>query len=306
MKQAHRFSGVNGTPQPYFGLTKLRAKGGPVWTGEARFIQEALDQPLRWRAPRKIFVNSMSDLFHEDLTNEQIAAVFGVMAACQQHTFQVLTKRAERMRAWFDWIAREKFLRDNPSPNFIVALHAQCFNRMPCWTVPTGQKWPLPNVWLGVSVESQKYADERIPLLLKTPAAVRWVSAEPLLEGVDLSRYLPGEGYERNAAGEMVRRVGPCLDWVVVGGESGPGARPFCLSWAMNIVADCEESGTPVFVKQLGAHPYRVAHDVEELDIYHPDDVGTWLSLKDRKGGDLEEWPSYLRKREFPREARAQ
>ena len=306
MKFAHRFSG---TGKPYGGLTKLRTKGGPVWTGAARFIPEALAEPLRWARPKRVFVNSMSDLFHEDVTNEQIGAVFGVMAACPQHTFQILTKRAERMMAWFEWVKKEGALLPEvvgakvpvgasgvASACVMMAgiseLGAVRFIRA-CETTP----WPLPNVHLGVSIENQRYADERIPHLLATPAAVRWVSAEPLLEGVDLSSYLECVPDETNI-------VAPGIAWVVIGGESGPGARPFCLSWAMNIIADCEEAGVPVFCKQLGAHPYRVTDEAEDLNVYRPEDVAEWIRLKDRKGGAMAEWPSaYLRKREFPREA---
>jgi protein gp37 len=295
MKQAHRFSGKG---QPYAGLTKLRPKGGPVWTGRARFIPEQLAEPLRWRAPRKVFVNSMSDLFHEDVTNEQIAAVFGVMAACPQHTFQVLTKRAERMLDWFEWLNQEAANLPNvvgATPPLGASVQASACVMMAGISELGTQRflracetraWPLPNVWLGVSVEDQKRATDRIPSLLRTPAAVRFVSAEPLLEGVDLSYYLEAQGYESNGPAGWVA-TGRGIDWVIVGGESGPGARPFCLSWAMNIVADCEEASVPVFVKQLGARPYVVSDAVE-------------LRLNDRKGGDWNEWEPYLRVRQFP------
>lgn len=304
MRFAHRFSGKG---KPYAGLTKLRRNGGPVWTDVARFIPEALCEPLRWRADKRVFVNSMSDLFHPDVTDDQIAAVFGVMAMCQRHTFQILTKRPERMRRWFAWVGAQcPEVGEGKRPE-VDLCQSRALEEL-YWVGQRGARvdvdavWPLPNVHLGVSVENQRYADERIPHLLETPAAVRWVSAEPLLEGTDLSRYLAGQWWERNAAGKMVRRApGARLDWVVVGGESGPGARPFCLSWARNIIADCDEAGTPVFLKQLGARPYELRDDaVDDINIFDEEQVDRWLKLKDRKGGDWDEWEPFLRKRQYP------
>lgn len=152
---------------------------------------------------------------------------------------------------------------------------------------PEKPRWPLPNVWLGVSVENQEAADERIPLLLQTPAAVRFLSCEPLLERVDLNR--------------VPRLSHPCapslngrgIGWVIVGGESGPGARPCELAWIRSIVDQCRAAGVPAFVKQLGATPIRQTED-DQL----------WHIERDRKGGDMNEWPPDLRVREFP-EARA-
>jgi len=293
MKQAHRHDYPGGH---YEGLTKKREKGGPVWTGEARFIAEKLGEPLRWGKPRRVFVNSMSDLFHEGLSFEQIAAVFGVMAATPQHTYQILTKRPEHARAFFEWLAA--------SP---VSAHTFGSHRGARWWAvtagaavqvaysaerPPSWPWPLPNVWLGVSVEDQATADERIPILLGLPAALRWISYEPALGPIDFTRIAhrpEGDtndpralvinalrGYFDANAGEQ-----RALSWVVVGGESGPGARPFDLAWARSTIAQCREAGVPCFVKQIGSRP--------EM----------WPVL-DRKGGDLREWPEDLRVREFP------
>lgn len=143
-------------------------------------------------------------------------------------------------------------------------------------------QWPLPNVWLGVSVEDQATADERIPLLLRTPAAVRFVSYEPALGPVNLLRYMSVPLAEIDNPGAM-------LDWVIVGGESGPGARPFDIQWARNTVAQCKAAGVACFVKQVGSVPMERG----ERWRYEP-------KLKDRKGGDWEEWPEDLRVREFP------
>lgn len=312
---AARFAGDG---MPYNGLVKLGsrvvkrefANGDvelkkvalePRWTGAARFVPEMLDQPLRWKKPRRIFVNSMSDLFHEDITDQQIAAVFGVMAACPQHTFQILTKRAERMRTWFKWHDASTRERGNPW----IALMREAYGYLSDAFVERIQKlgpWPLPNVWLGVSVEDQRRADERIPMLLDTPAAVRFISAEPLLELTRLERFVwpvhsswPSQFKSREdaiAAGATVTRRRQALvsahlkflDLVIVGGESGSGSRPFHLEWARSIVTQCREAGAHVFVKQMGDAPF--------LD-------GKPLKLS-RKGKDMVEWPEDLRVREMP------
>lgn len=236
---AARFSGPG---QPYEGLAvrKLRVVSDDEqttvgrWTGAVRMVPEHLADPLRWRRPRRVFVNSMSDLFHESLTNEQIAAVFGVMAAAAQHTFQVLTKRAARMRAWFEWL-----LAGEVSPSgkcYAAASGAVDFGT---WWRTVPQKWPLPHVWLGVSVENQAAADERIPELLATPAAVRWISAEPLLGPVDLA-----------ASSKNARSLVEDLDWIVAGCESGPSARPCDVSWLRSLRDQCAAAGVPYFLKQ--------------------------------------------------------
>jgi protein gp37 len=281
--QAHRFSGPG---QPYEGLTVL-GKHGPRWAGRARFVPEMLDRPLRWRRPRRVFVNSMSDLFHEDVTNEQIAAVFGVMAACPQHTFQVLTKRPGRALEWFGWVEREA----QPTPDGVPNPHEDVM----CGIMAANRGadvdylglpglWPLPNVWLGVSVEDQQRADERIPLLLQCPAAVRFLSCEPLLGPVEL--------------GEM-RYPADDIGWVIVGGESGPGARPCRVEWIRSVLAQCRAAGVPAFCKQLGARPIETLGEVEIGDCKA--DLGeVEIQLIDRKGGDPAEWPEDLRIREWP------
>lgn len=282
--------------QPYHGLVRSGPQG-PRWTGEVAFDAKALAAPLSWRKPRRVFVNSMSDLFHEALTNEQIAAVFGVMAACPQHTFQVLTKRAERMAEWFKWVTRAA----TENAGGIAAAARARMGALECALIGhaagdegafekrlganTDWVWPLPNVWIGVSVEDQKRADERIPHLLRVPAAVRFLSCEPLLEHVDLRLSPPCDccGVEPKHAG---------IDWVIVGGESGPGARPFDLAWARAVVGQCREAGVACFMKQLGADPVQSSDDAERF--------GSIFDLADRKGGDPAEWPEDLRVREWP------
>jgi protein gp37 len=206
---------------------------------------EKLRDPLRWQKPARVFVNSMSDLFHPDIPDDYIAQVFAVMAGTPQHTYQILTKRHGRMRS----------LMNRPDFRFLA-------------TPPTSHEpmpdWPLPNVWLGVSAEDQQRAALRIPALLATPAAVRFISAEPLLGPVRLDPLWQHGTW------------GPGLDWVIVGGESGPGARPLKLEWISDLIDDCRDIGAAPFVKQLGS-----AHSKH-------------------KGGDMTTWPEALRIREYP------
>lgn len=162
------------------GLTK-DSNAGPVWTGEVRFNAEWLDQPLRWTKPRMIFVCAHGDLFAEGVPDEWLDQIFAVMALCPQHTFQVLTKRPERMR---DYLKSRDGMGNSALCKAINAIPPSLGNRK------GALEMPLPNVWLGTSVEDQKRADERIPILLDTPAAVRWISAEPVLGLVDLARWL--------------------------------------------------------------------------------------------------------------------
>jgi len=212
----------------YDGLTKT-VKKKAVWTGKVALAPEhILLKPLRRRKPTMWFVNSMSDLFHEDLPDEWIDRVFAVMALCPQHTFQVLTKRSKRMRDYLTTVAHE------PHRN-TVRRFAGAFSTLRT-PLPKDFNVPLPNVWLGVSAERQQEADERIPDLLATPAAVRFVSAEPLLGALDLTPWLTG-----------------VLDWVIVGGESGPGARPMHPDWVRSIRDQCVSAGVAFFFKQWGA-----------------------------------------------------
>jgi protein gp37 len=297
MKQAHRFSAPG---RPYAGLTVLTEHHGPRWSGVVRTVPEMLAEPLRWRKPCRIFVNSMSDLFHESVPDEYISAVFAVMAACPQHTFQILTKRAERMAAWFtnrsrapidDLTSAAYAVFSKTHPGGGATERATCPARG-AWT------WPLPNVWIGVSVEDQQRADERIPCLLRIPAAVRFLSCEPLLGPLDLKLHPMREG----AGPRPFKASG--IDWVIIGGESGPGARPFDLAWGRSIVEQCKAAGVPVFMKQLGSQPVQEARG--EFPGWHGPDAPpeTWLELlrlRDPKGGDMAEWPADLRVREMPR-----
>lgn len=210
MNVAARFSGPG---QPYEGLA-LQAPAR--WTGQVKLVGDKLADPLRWKRPRLIFVNSMSDLFHESLAFEQIDQIVAVMALARQHTFQVLTKRPERMAAY-------------------LASRAK------------SMAWPLANVWWGTSVEDQAALETRMPSLLacRNFAAVLWLSMEPLLGPVSLADYLPVP-----TIGGVELEAWP--DWVVVGGESGTNARPMWAGWARAIRDECRAAGVPFHFKQHG------------------------------------------------------
>ena len=246
---------------------RLKAMGAPGYAAgfDVTLQPDMLDRPLRWRRPRLIFVNSMSDLFHELVPEDYVARVFDVMARAPQHTFQVLTKRAARL--------------------------AELAPRLP---------WP-DNVWMGVSVEDQRGTAERIPFLLSVPAAVRFLSMEPLLGPVALDLRERWDGgcpggclgsdlHTAQDGAERCRRCGyplggtprPPLDWLIVGGESGPGARPMAVEWAADILRQAQAADVPVFVKQLGA---------------------VWArqnGARHQKGGEPVEWPEHLRVRAMP------
>jgi protein gp37 len=293
---AARFSGPG---QAYEGFAD-RARTGSKWTGKVALVPSALPLPLSWRTPKRIFVNSMSDLFHEGLTDGEILRVMMVIWQAPRHTFQVLTKRPERMRAWFEaWNDVDeadyepKLAR---GPEATRAAHTSGRSRIfasmldsmgtppPGAAFPTydwagGPRWwstaPAPNLWLGVSVENQATADERIPHLLAVPAAVRFLSCEPLLGAVDLDVAWHGEsaldsecwgdcawcekGHPplrncqrgRQSEAEFMR-IRSGIDWVIAGGESGPGARPMHPEWARSLRDQCAAAGVPFFFKQWG------------------------------------------------------
>jgi protein gp37 len=189
---------------------------------------DKLDQPLKWKKPRMIFVCSMGDLFHEIVSDDTISAIWHRMIAADQHTFQVLTKRPKRMAELIPKLFNDFFTGDHYTP---------------------------PNIWLGVTAENQEAADERIPWLLKTPAAVRFVSVEPMLGPVDLQKYLRHDpvlcGCESNAS--LCPYRNQRIDWAICGGETGPGARPMKAGWALDLARNCQEAGVPFFFKKWGS-----------------------------------------------------
>jgi protein gp37 len=269
---------------PFEGFVKITG-AGPRWTGKVELIESKLEEPIHWRKPRLVFVNSMSDLFHEALSLRDKERIFRVMLSSPRHTFQILTKRAKLMSEQVPQIMYRIF----------------------------GPHWTMPGfIHLGVSVEDQETADERIPHLLRTPAAVRFVSYEPALGPVDFRKWFD-EGLECNYC-EMWRGteaeakldgneedpgflcpncgescahlpVDERLDQVIIGGESGAGGRPFDLQWARNTIAQCKAAGILCFFKQAGSNAML---------------NNKRLLLHDRKGGELSELPADLNVREIP------
>ena len=319
----------------YEGTVAKDSSGKLNWTGRINFDAETLALPLNLKEPQRIFVNSVSDLFHPKVKPEWIAAAFAVMMATPHHTYQVLTKHPDRAARWFrdiDGISAQRGetpreMIEDAGLQFVEACHLQA---------DLCEAWPLPNVHILTSVEDQPSADERIPWLLRIPAAVRGISAEPLLGPIDLSLGNMIGGAECNCGDFVVGDHGPygkdacrvcrCagvkapwkrdanrrLDWVVVGGESGSQARPCALEWIESIVTQCKAASVPVFVKQLGAFvvsEYRTASRefMQEAGYTLPmleapnGEIWAWRAgLKSKKGGDIGEFPDTIKVRQFP------
>jgi protein gp37 len=296
------------------------------WSGQLNFDEKTLLLPLKRKKPTMYFVNSMSDLFHENVPFEWIDKIFAIMALCPQHTFQILTKRSEIMKEYFERIKKQEVSNIFQTENNVMQgfIDKKSVALMKISNIDDGkyiseqicsnqEKWnflrvsgslhfdnyypskatdtyvflpifPLPNVWLGVSVENQKTID-RVFDLLQVPAAVRFVSAEPLLENIDftnvqneelnVSSNLLAGNWTGNDEGLIAK-----LDWVIVGGESGHGARHCKLEWIENIVTQCQTNKVPVFVKQLGTV------------------LGKKLGV-DHK--DISQFPKSLQVREYPK-----
>ncbi len=288
-KQAYRNSAIaQSMPHPgrmryYEGLTQKNEKLVD-WTGEVRFVPEALETPMNWKKPRRIFVNSMSDLFHESIPFEQIDQVFAVMSLTLRHTYQILTKRPEQML---------EYLPNAKNRIRIAAIDLGREKGVDPTEIESCQwDWPLPNVWVGATVENQKAVENRARPLYKlhNMSWKTFYSVEPLLEEVEL--YL---NHER-------------VDWVIVGGESGSQARPFDLDWGRSLIQQCKDAGVPIFVKQLGANCVGTTTGggilIGKKAIFHQVVFGNggWTRLSDPKGANMEEWPKDLRIREFPKE----
>lgn len=322
---AARFSGPG---LAYEGLATLDG-GRPRWTGEGRFIPGKLAEPLRWREPSTVFVNSMSDLFFEAFTFEEIAAIYGVMVLAERHTFQILTKRPERAKAFFEWLS-EGVAGFHYGPRAAVLQYAKAAG-VPLPPAPpddpwlTRGAWPPENVWLGVSAERQEEWDERVPVLRELPAAIRFVSQEPALGPITYSDpRLALEG----------------IDWLIWGGESGRGARPANLDWAVYARYQCEIAGVAFFMKQAGERAVVPRRQFETFTQW-VNKASTWIlpgdvcfdlrgrrcqrgsdfmraraedafpvlicspvELRDKKGEHLADLPEGLRVREWPRTER--
>jgi protein gp37 len=289
---------------------------------EVQLMPDRLDAPLRWRKPRRVFVNSMSDLFHEAVNFRFVDKVFAAMSIAQGHTFQVLTKRPARMHEYVH--TRKNMMSDGPNP-VLIQQRALAKGHGPTkMNIAASICWPLTNVWLGVSVEDQATADERIPLLLDTPAAVRFLSCEPLLGPVSLAKWMRHPSAltaltETTPSGKSLWQCETCgnktpgaerecftiamahnpIHWVIVGGESGPKARYCDLTWVRSLVRQCKTASVPVFVKQLGSHVRMTIEDWRSILVTDRWEDGR-AYLTDRKGGDMYEWPEDLRVREYP------
>lgn len=310
-----------------YGGLAVFGDNGPRWTGEARLWEQHLDMPLKLQKPSKIFVCDMGDLFYAGVPKSWIDRVWARMLLCPRHTFQVLTKRVRRMREYLtDPGLYERLLR--------VADHEIRVARPKLTGVGISNPslHPAKWIWLGVSVENQEWADDRIPDLLETPAAVRFVSYEPAIGPVDFERIQwPGKhkvdvlrgGTWELGGGFCNHSDMSTIDQVIVGGESGPGARPFDVAWARGVIRQCRAAGVSAFCKQLGAN-VRDRNDAgwdgmepeswpahidwpSRVDVngYREDHRGAHVRVRlfDRKGEDMSEWPSDIRVREFPRPA---
>lgn len=255
------------------------------------FVDEAtLLKPLSWDKPRTVFVCSMTDIFADFVSDDMIDRIFAVMALCPKHTFQVLTKRSERMREYVN----------NPPPceypevriPMAIAKESLGYTALEGYT-----RWPLPNVWLGVSVEDMRRADERIPDLLDTPAAVRWLSCEPLLGPLDLGRWLEMGGLNTDLG-----LSNPGIDWLIAGGESGPGARPMHPDWVRSLRDQCAAADVPFFFKQWGEWAPALHDRENEAVLRQTETVGqfnSWTApiyLQDT-AADLVNWRRLGKKR---------
>jgi protein gp37 len=241
----------------YSGVVEKTLGGSLNWTGRVNFVDGVLDKPLKKKKPTMYFVNSMSDLFHESVPFDAIDKVFAVMGRCQHHTFQILTKRPERMLEYYK------------SDPYQRILNASYQLPLPKWlSIGTGidnpntnGNWGWKHVWMGVSVENQQTANERIPLLLQVPAAVRFLSCEPLLGPVDLTQVTQtiSPGYFGDCLQPYhvpycdKEKHYPVISWVIVGGESGKDARPVHPDWVRSLRDQCQKAGVSYFFKQWGA-----------------------------------------------------
>ncbi|HAO12140.1 MAG TPA: phage Gp37/Gp68 family protein [Planktothrix sp. UBA8407] len=245
------------------------------WNGTVELVPNQLDRPYEWKKGKRIFIGSMTDLFHENTPFSWLEEIMAMIEETTQHTYQILTKRPERMIEFFDWYSRR------------------------CSDESIGDiKWRMPdNIWLGVSCENQAMADKRIPLLMQIPAKVRFLSCEPLLEPINLSKFLPiewseiAEDWIESWPGIGSYNANDYPSWVIVGGESGAGSRACHVDWLRDIASQCQSAKIPVFIKQLGNNA--IATRTDHTGNYK-------LKIKDRKGSDILEWFEDLRIQQFP------
>lgn len=324
------------SPQ-YVGLTKIRPAGssrpGPDWTGEVRLVPQRMGEPLKWRKPQRVFVNSMSDLFHPQVPFEYIASVYGIMACCPQHTFIIATKQLARAVEFFAWLRQRAGTLEG---GYYTALLVEAGkhidpDRWERLMEDTGfeqdlaecETWPLPNVHLLASIEDQATAEKRIPDLLKCDAWVHGVSYEPALGPVDLTKLdigtlceqcgktitldaMSGPSYHCGCGSELAAMTGT-LKWVVPGGESGSKARDFNVLWMHEQIKVCADHEVAIFCKQIGARPYSgslkagmLTHSRGRWFDHLQDGRTVTYSITDPKGGKIHEWPPELQVRQYP------
>jgi protein gp37 len=268
---------ANSSRLQQFDQYKTVVDGNGNWNGHVEFVPKVLEDLLKGKKQRRVFTPSMSDPFHPAVKDEWLDQFMATAYVTPHITYQVLTKRPERMYQYFDELDLRRlvpFVREANDKRGDL----------------TDYRWklPLPNLHLGVSVENQSAANERIPWLLKTPAAKRFLSVEPLLEQIFLD-FIDDPNWRTNPDWHSGLPMGAMLglkgiSQVIVGGESGPGARPFHLEWARSLLADIWDSGTAFFLKQVGSNPFL---------------AGEPLKLKDSKGGDISDWPEELQVRDI-------
>ena len=263
---AWRLQHIGHSATKYAGTVAKGANGQLNWTGKLNTSERDLLKPLTWKKPAMIFVNSESDLFHETVPFQVVRAIFGVMSVCKQHTFQILTKRPRRMFEFFEWLKlMDPDWQDDPA-NYAYDLCVEHGIETGCGSAFETDAWPLKNVWLGVSVENQPAADERIPLLLQVPAAVRFLSCEPLLSHIRLQGTQQGDVFFRNWLNGSADNPTQKIDWVIAGGESGKGARPVHPEWVRSLRDQCQKAGTAFFLKQWGEWKPFVEGDSRQPD----------------------------------------
>jgi protein gp37 len=294
--------------QKYVGLTVRNKRGDWHFNGTVRCHEDSLSIPLHWKKPKRIFVNSMSDLFHPDVPQTFIARVFAIMGLASWHTFQLLTKRPERMAQLLNSPTFAEFVDEYSTEHGVEADdcaqrfgYVDVLNRLTTdWRAQDHAALPMQNVWLGTSAEDQAAFDERVPHLRRCQAAVRFLSIEPLLGAIDTTPP------QHRGTNWNIHDWLQDIDWVIVGGESGPGARPCNIEWIRTIRDRCAgrtDMGRPwplpCFVKQLGALPM---HRVRPPRGNDPRSGVEPFPIRDRKGGNPTEWPEDLRVRQFPAE----
>jgi len=286
------------------GLTESGA-----WTGRVRLVPEALERALRWTKPRRVLLPSMGDIFHDDVPDEYLAAIFGVMAASPKHTWLVLTKRTKRLTAWLDWMDDWALVRGGRHDDTLALAASQEVGARAGTAVATGfRQWPPRSVLLGATVENQRCASERLPELarLADRGWRTWVSIEPLLGPVDLvCALLPPGMYAGedmlDMADATARRALARVEFAAIGGESGADARPCNVSWLRSVVRQCEHACMRVHLKQVGSHYIEPCNAVGGWLAKPPPEYGPLKRrLRHRFGGNPEEWPPDLRVRDLP------